>query len=166
MTPEEIAHYNATASPGDQYRTCSECGRVFWGAGWGGWRKDGDKVYARSGMCSEKCLNADLTSAVLREKYITALYQAAANVDCNKISRMMQAVGWGWGSPAKAPSGIEVHSSLVAMCSRLSEETPQTIGWTYSGGWHYHVYVGEDEDGQWVRVAITWGPSGQSEEDL
>jgi hypothetical protein len=66
LTPEHTAH-NALAPPAAQYRPCSHCGRIFCGPAWAGWRLDAQGTpYARTGMCSEACLAADLPPGYAR----------------------------------------------------------------------------------------------------
>jgi hypothetical protein len=61
LTPEDIAAHNLTASHAAQARTCPVCGRTFFGAACAGWRIDAEgRAYARTGMCSAECVNADL----------------------------------------------------------------------------------------------------------
>ena len=60
MTPENAAQHNRTAPHAAQARACPSCGRYHTTPGWAGWRRSTDGVdYARTGYCSEQCLNID-----------------------------------------------------------------------------------------------------------
>ena len=64
MTPEEAAQHNRTAPHTAQARQCRECGRWYVGPGAAGWRQGPDGVaYARAGMCSPACVDADLLTS-------------------------------------------------------------------------------------------------------
>ena len=63
MTPEEAAARNRTAPHGAQARQCRECGRWYTGPGAAGWRLDHEgRAYARTGMCSLRCVDADIVA--------------------------------------------------------------------------------------------------------
>jgi uncharacterized Ntn-hydrolase superfamily protein len=61
MTPADIAAHNRTAPRGGQIHRCRHCGRHFTGPGCAGWRIDAaGQAYARTGMCSSRCVDADM----------------------------------------------------------------------------------------------------------
>jgi hypothetical protein len=85
------------------------------------------------------------------------VYEAAMQVDCEKIQRMMDAVDWRWHG--EVPSVDQVRDNLMEFCAKLIRDTKEirSMAGPWSGGWYFIVDRGTDEDGPWVRVYLGWG---------
>jgi hypothetical protein len=95
--------------------------------------------------------------AKVRETFIRMVYEAAMQIDCEKIQRMMKAVDWRWGD--EVPSVDQVRDRLLDFCAKLIRDTKKVrpMAGLGSGGWYFIVDRNTDEDGPWLRVYLGWG---------
>ena len=169
LTPEQIED-NLTAHPDSKWRACPVCGKAHATPGWSAYVG----YWHIAGCCSEDCKDSAVEEYVtlrsgllkpepvvdeakVRETFIRLVYEAAMQIDCENIQRMMEAVDWRWHD--EVPSVDQVRDNLMEFCAKLIRETKEvrSMAGPWSGGWYFIVDRGTDEDGPWVRVYLGWG---------